>query len=69
MVEAGFNIGTGFLISWASTPIVMHYFGYSVSTNKAFGITIVYTIISFVRSYIWRRIFNRRSLREKNNYE
>jgi len=68
LLEAGLNIGTGFLISWMVTPPILHLFGYSTSVSKAFGITIFYTVISFIRSYIWRRIFNRR-LREKNYYK
>jgi len=60
LAEASLNILTGFLVSWLITPPILQMFGYSISMNKAFGVTVIYTVFSFLRSYIWRRIFNRR---------
>lgn len=58
-IEANVSTAIGFCISWAVTPLVMAVFGYSVGAGKALGITIVYTVISIVRGYFVRRLFNR----------
>ncbi len=62
-LEANVSTAIGFGISWALTPFVMAAFGYSVGAGTALGITVVYTVISIVRGYLVRRIFNRLALR------
>lgn len=58
-IEANVSTAIGFTISWAVTPFVMAGFGYSVGAAKALGITVVYTVISVMRGYLVRRLFNR----------
>lgn len=57
--EAIFNIAIGFFISMAANMIVLPWFGFKVSLSSAFNIGVIFTIISIVRSYILRRLFNR----------
>lgn len=54
-------IGTaiGFAVSWAATPLILAMFGYRAGARTAFGITVVYTILSLLRGYFVRRLFNR----------
>jgi uncharacterized membrane protein len=49
----------GFCVSWAATPFILAGFGYRAGAGTAFGITVVYTVLSLVRGYVVRRAFNR----------
>lgn len=57
-VEATANITVGFAINWYANMIVLPWFGYNVTPSDAFGIGLVFTAISLVRSYVLRRWFN-----------
>lgn len=57
-VEAVANIAVGFSINFCANLIVLPWFGYHVTPKAAFGIGIVFTVISLVRSYVLRRWFN-----------
>lgn len=58
-IEAIFNTVLGFGVSMAANLIVLPWFGYEVSVSAAFGIGVIFTVISIVRSYVLRRLFNR----------
>ncbi len=58
-VEALFNTVLGFGVSMLANLIVLPWFGFKVSISTAFNIGIIFTLISIVRSYVLRRIFNR----------
>lgn len=57
-VEAWANIGVGFAINFCANLVVLPLFGFSVRASEAFGIGIIFTVISLVRSYVLRRWFN-----------
>lgn len=57
-VEACANIAVGFMINFTANMIVLPWFGFDITASKAFGIGIVFTVISLVRSYVIRRWFN-----------
>lgn len=59
-VEALLNIGSGFIISlllW--TFVIVPVWDLPVKMHDNLAITSLFTVVSIVRSYIWRRIFNR----------
>ena len=58
-LEAIFNTVIGFGISMVANLIVLPIFGYKVGVSQAFWIGIIFTLISIVRSYVLRRLFNR----------
>lgn len=58
LIEVFINVGVGFLIGLLSNLIVLPMFGYDVSVLDGIGISVVFTLISVVRSYIVRRFFN-----------
>lgn len=64
-IESIFNVVIGFFISMAANLIVLPWFGFKVSIKSAFGIGIIFTFISIVRSYALRRLFNRIMLWQK----
>jgi hypothetical protein len=59
LVETSLNTASGFCISWMTTLIVMPWFGFPVTGGQSLSITGIYTVISIIRSYFWRRFFNR----------
>lgn len=60
LIEALVNIAIGFGINLVANLIVLPRFGYQVTVSDAFGIGVVFTAISIVRSYVIRRWFNAR---------
>jgi membrane protein implicated in regulation of membrane protease activity len=60
LVEALLNIGSGFVLSLVVGQLVYPMFGFPVSVGANVQITLIFTVISIVRSYLWRRWFNKR---------
>lgn len=58
-IEAVTNVLVGYLVAVISNLIVLPLFGYQVSLFDGFAIGIVFTVISLIRSYVIRRLFNR----------
>lgn len=58
-LEAWANIAVGFAINWTANMVVLPWFGFHVTAATAFHIGLVFTVISLVRSYVLRRVFNR----------
>lgn len=56
--EAWANIFVGFSINWFANMLVLPQFGFHVTGAQAFGIGVIFTGISLVRSYVLRRWFN-----------
>lgn len=58
LVEAWANIAVGFAINWTANMLILPRFGFDVTGAQAFGIGVIFTAISLVRSYVLRRWFN-----------
>lgn len=56
--EAFVNIAVGLIISIIANHLIFPLFGFVPSLGQNIAITIIYTAISFVRSYCLRRVFN-----------
>lgn len=57
-VESVVNVLVGYLVSVAANLLVLPAFGYPVSVGDSFAIGAAFTVISLLRSYIIRRLFN-----------
>lgn len=57
-IEAAANIAVGFAVNFTANMLVLPHFGFAITAGKAFGIGVVFTVISLVRQYILRRWFN-----------
>lgn len=58
-VEASANTIAGFGISWIMWQfVVAPIFGYATTTHQSFWITVLFTVTSFLRSYVIRRVAN-----------
>ena len=62
-IEAWVNVLIGFGINFVANLAVLPYFGFDVTPTDAFGIGLVFTVISVARSYCVRRWFNARIVR------
>jgi hypothetical protein len=58
--ESCLNTASGFVISFAAGFVVFPLFGFPASVSTNLALTAIYTAISVVHSYVWRRIFNHR---------
>ena len=59
LFEAIVNVACGIGVAWAATWLVFPWFGYEVTWSATLGITLVFTAVSLVRSYLVRRLFVR----------
>lgn len=59
VAESITNIVIGIGIGFLSNIVVLPAFGYEVTIGDATAISLVFTAISFVRSYVIRRIYNK----------
>lgn len=58
LLESLCSTATGFLLSFAASYLVFPLFGMRASSGEYFGAVAVFTGISIVRQYVWRRVFN-----------
>lgn len=59
LFEAWLNIAIGFGINLIANLLVLPIFGFYPTIGDAFGMGLIFTVISIVRSYLLRRLFNR----------
>ena len=58
LAESVTNVAAGFGIAVLTQVLVFPLFGLNVSLSKNLGIGAVFTVISLVRSFLLRRLFN-----------
>jgi hypothetical protein len=58
-VEAAINIAIGYAVSVTANLLVLPLFGYNVTFGDSLAIGLAFTVISLIRSYLVRRLFNR----------
>lgn len=58
LVESASNIVVGYCLAVLTQVLVFPLFGLSVSLGENLGIGAVFTVISLIRSFALRRIFN-----------
>lgn len=63
LLEASFNIISGAAIAFAITQILGPLLGYHITPTSNLMLTIILTTVSVIRSYVWRRIFEKRTRR------
>lgn len=58
LLEALLNTASGFLTSLLTQWLVFPWFNLHPSLQENLTLTAIFTIVSIVRSYAWRRVFN-----------
>lgn len=62
--EASINTASGFLISLLLMHILSIFFGYAPTWSESFWIVVIFTAVSILRNYFWRRVFQNNWWRE-----
>ena len=57
-IEAFVNVAIGYLVSVLANILILPMFGYDVSLPDSFAIGAAFTVVSLMRSYAVRRVFN-----------
>ena len=58
-VEAAISVGSGYLLALLTQLVVFPLFDIRVDFGEQLGIAGIFTAISIVRTYLWRRVFDR----------
>lgn len=61
MIETGLNVGTGYFLAFGLNLFFLPLFAKEIGEYNvivALGIGLVYTVVSFIRSLTFRRLFN-----------
>lgn len=58
MAEAATNILIGYGVNLAANFTIFPYYGWEISLKQNLTIGVFFTIVSFVRSYCLRRLYN-----------
>jgi len=59
LIETIFGLSVGFLVAWVSWIFpIPQLFGIEASRGVAVGVTLYFTVLSFLRGYGVRRLFN-----------
>ena len=59
-IESVTNTVVGFCINFTANLLILPLFGFDVKPSQAFLMGLIFTLISVVRGYIIRRLFNRK---------
>lgn len=58
LYEALTNTAVGWVINYVANILILPMFGLMVTYGQAFWIGCIFTVISIIRSYVMRRVFN-----------
>ena len=64
LIEATLNALSGYLIAVGAQVLIFPWFGIHIPLHENFIMAFLFTLISIVRSYFWRRFFNSYLLRK-----
>jgi len=59
-VESIIDVGSGFILSLLIQIIIFPWFGLYPTIWDSMGITLIFTVVSIIRSALWRRYFKSR---------
>ncbi len=69
-LEVILNIGSGFIVAMLTWQLVAApLFGYEVTLYDNFWLTMIFTVVSVIRSYFWRRLFNHYIVKREQNHD
>lgn len=60
LTESTLNTLSGFLLSLFTSAVIYPLYGWTPSWTQMTSLTVIFTVISIARSYLWRRFFNKR---------
>ena len=57
-IESLCNVVIGYIVALTTQMVVFPWFGITVSLDKNVAIGLIFTVVSIIRSYLLRRLFN-----------
>ena len=60
LLESIIDVGSGFLLAGAIQIFIFPFFELYPTILDSIGIALIFTVISMIRSWIWRSYFRRR---------
>tara|TARA_R100001594_G_scaffold2634_1_gene10433 strand:+ start:1069 stop:1278 length:210 start_codon:yes stop_codon:yes gene_type:complete len=60
LIESIIDVGSGFLLAVAIQIFIFPFFELYPSILDSIGIALIFTVISMLRSWVWRSYFRRR---------
>jgi hypothetical protein len=57
-IETVASTAIGFGVSYVANIIILPLYGYQVTHGDAFGMSIIFTVLSLIRGFYVRRMFN-----------
>ena len=57
-IEAVLNVGSGYILALGTQLVIFPWFDIEVDFSEQLGIAAIFTFISVIRTYLWRRVFN-----------
>ena len=60
LLESIIDVGSGFLLAVAIQIFIFPFFGLYPTILDSIGIALIFTVISMLRSWVWRSYFRRR---------
>lgn len=64
-MEAWANTIVGFIIAMIAQYAIMHAYGMPITLEQDFQIAVIFTVLSLLRSYFLRRVFNTLQQKER----
>ena len=62
-LEQTLNVGSGFILSYMIwITVITPVYDIQLSTSDNLTVTLIFTVVSLLRGYVWRRLFNGRVL-------
>lgn len=58
MIESIVNVASGYLIAVVVYMIVLPLYGLPVTVSQSLQVTLIFSIVSVIRLYLMRRVFN-----------
>jgi len=60
LIEASLNTLSGLVVTMLAQDIIYPFYNIHTTTGQNLSLALIFTVLSIIRSYIWRRLFNRR---------
>ena len=60
LIESIIDVGSGYLLAIAIQLLIFPLFGLYPTILDSMGIALIFTVISMLRSWVWRSYFRRR---------
>jgi hypothetical protein len=61
ILESITNVAVGFIITLVCSPFIYELCGMKYTWSQLGSVTVIFTLLSIVRSYIIRRFFNKKT--------